>query len=45
MLVHPDVFKRLQEEIDTVTGGERLPEFEDRKDMPYLECVLMEVYR
>lgn len=45
MVLHPDVAAKVQTEIDSVTGGERLPELEDRKHLPYLECVLMEVYR
>ncbi|EED83458.1 predicted protein [Postia placenta Mad-698-R] len=45
MVLYPDVAAKVQTEIDSVTGGERLPEIEDRKHLPYLECVLMEVYR
>ena len=45
MVLHPDVYKKAQEEIDRVIGPERLPDFEDREQLPYLECVLKEVVR
>ncbi|KAF8991973.1 cytochrome P450 [Cyathus striatus] len=34
-----------QLELDRVVGRDRLPEFEDREELPYLECVLQECYR
>ncbi|KAF8646264.1 hypothetical protein AX16_007304 [Volvariella volvacea WC 439] len=45
MTRHPEVYAKVQAEIDSVTRGERLPDFEDRPLLPYLECVLQEVYR
>ncbi|CCM01420.1 uncharacterized protein FIBRA_03471 [Fibroporia radiculosa] len=45
MVLHRDVFLKAQAEVDRVTGGSRLPDFDDRDSMPYLECVLKEVYR
>ncbi|CCL99956.1 uncharacterized protein FIBRA_01981 [Fibroporia radiculosa] len=45
MVLHPDVFLRAQAEVDRVTGHLRLPNFDDRLSMPYVECVLREVYR
>ncbi|PSR76830.1 hypothetical protein PHLCEN_2v8211, partial [Hermanssonia centrifuga] len=45
MVINPEVFKKAQEEIDQVVGNDRLPDFEDRKSLPYLECVLKELYR
>ncbi|KAI0640974.1 cytochrome P450 [Trametes meyenii] len=45
MVLHPEVFRRAQQELDTVVGRSRLPDFEDRESLPYLECVLNEVYR
>lgn len=33
------------EEIDGIIGTERLPEFEDRISLPYLECILQETLR
>ncbi|KAG5639445.1 hypothetical protein H0H81_002316, partial [Sphagnurus paluster] len=34
-----------QEEIDAVIGAQRLPEFHDREQLPYIECLLQEVLR
>ena len=45
MVQHPDVAKRAQEEIDSIIGRDRLPTSEDRKRLPYIECILKEVYR
>ncbi|EPS95640.1 hypothetical protein FOMPIDRAFT_146399 [Fomitopsis schrenkii] len=42
---YQDVQKKAQEEIDKVTGSERLPHFEDRASMPYMEALIKEVYR
>ncbi|EED83484.1 predicted protein, partial [Postia placenta Mad-698-R] len=45
MTLHPEVLRKVQEEIGAVVGAERLPELYDRKQLPYLDCVLLEVYR
>jgi len=45
MVLHPEVYKKAQAEIDRVIVDSRLPDFEDRHSLPYLECVLKEVYR
>ena len=45
MLLCPEAFKRAQAELDVVTGGSRLPDFEDRGSLPYLDCILSEVLR
>lgn len=45
MVLHPEVFKKAQAEIDRVVGSERLPDHEDRELLPYLDCVLKEVFR
>jgi len=45
MLLHPDCQRRAQEEIDAVVGSDRLPDFNDRDSLPYLECILNETYR
>ncbi|TFY65416.1 hypothetical protein EVG20_g5603 [Dentipellis fragilis] len=45
MVMFPDVFKKAQEEVDSVVGPDRLPDFDDRPSMPYLDRVLNEVYR
>lgn len=45
MVLHPEVFKRAQQEVDSIIGRSRLPDFDDRPNMPYLDCVLTEVLR
>ena len=45
MHVFIDVQKRAQEELDAVLKGERLPEFDDRDSLPYLQALLKEVIR
>ena len=45
MVLHPEVYAKAQAELDAVLGKERLPELDDRSSLPYLECVLKEVYR
>lgn len=37
--------RRAQEEIDAVIGNDRLPDLMDRSKLPYIECILKEVYR
>ncbi len=37
--------RKAQEEIDTVVGRDRLPEFSDRASLPYTNALLEEVYR
>lgn len=45
MARNPEVMKRAQAEIDNLTKGERLPTHDDRPRLPYVECMLKEVYR
>lgn len=45
MVLYPDVQTKVQSELDTVVGSNRLPQFEDRKNLPYLECIVQEAYR
>jgi cytochrome P450 len=45
MILHPDVFAKAQAEIDRVVGSDRLPDFQDRNSLPYVESVVKEVYR
>ena len=45
MTIYPDYQKRAQEEIDSVTGGKRLPTFEDRSMMPYVDALVFECLR
>lgn len=43
--MHPEILEKAQGEIDLVIGDSRLPEFDDRPLLPYLECVVREAYR
>ncbi|KAG0693088.1 cytochrome P450 [Suillus ampliporus] len=45
MVSYPDVQRRAQAEIDSVIGRDRLPTFEDRASLPYVESVLRETFR
>jgi len=45
MALYPATQKRAQEEIDRVVGTERLPDFEDRISLPYVEALLREILR
>ncbi|KAH9972642.1 cytochrome P450 [Lactifluus volemus] len=45
VILHPDTQKRAQEELDTVTGRERLPTFEDRPRLPFVDAMCKEVMR
>ena len=45
MVEHPRVWKRAQAEIDAVVGTDRLPEFDDRPSLPYVDAIIREVLR
>ncbi|KAI0734033.1 cytochrome P450 monooxygenase [Fomitopsis betulina] len=45
MTLHPEVLKKAQDEIAIVVGDSRLPDFDDRPQLPFIECVLRELYR
>ncbi|KAF9483933.1 cytochrome P450 [Pholiota conissans] len=43
--LHPRVLKKAQEEIDAVVGLDRLPTYDDRMSLPYINALIMEVLR
>jgi hypothetical protein len=45
MVLFPDVQKRIQAELDAVVGRKRLPTFEDRASLPYLDATIKESLR
>nr|XP_021498839.1 cytochrome P450 2D4 [Meriones unguiculatus] len=45
MILHPDVQRRVQQEIDEVIGQARRPEMADQARMPYTNAVVHEVQR
>jgi cytochrome P450 len=44
-LLHPEIQKKAQEELDAVTMRERLPTFEDRPWLPFVDAICKEVTR
>ncbi|KAF8879263.1 cytochrome P450 [Infundibulicybe gibba] len=45
MAIYPEVQEKAQAEIDSITGGARLPNFNDRDSMPYINAIIKEVLR
>ncbi|KAF5343042.1 hypothetical protein D9758_011166 [Tetrapyrgos nigripes] len=45
MRLYPNVMKKAQAEIDAVVGRDRLPTFEDRDHLPYIQAIVKEVLR
>ena len=45
LVLYPEVQRRAQEELDRVIGTSRLPTFDDRPTLPYIECIVKETLR
>ncbi|KAI9570433.1 cytochrome P450 [Boletus coccyginus] len=45
MVKNPRIWKRAQAEIDAVIGTDRLPEYEDRPSLPYVDAIVRETLR
>lgn len=45
MALYPAVQAKAQREIDALVGGDRLPTFADREDLPYVDALVKEVCR
>lgn len=45
MTLFPEIQKRCQAEIDSVTGGTRLPDLSDKDNLPYMNAVMWELMR
>ncbi|CAE6466716.1 unnamed protein product [Rhizoctonia solani] len=45
MVLYPEVQKKAQNELDSVIGHGRLPTFEDRDELPYIERMIQEILR
>ena len=45
MLHYPDVMKKAQNEVDSVIGPSRMPEFSDMESLPYVSALIKEVAR
>lgn len=45
MTLFPEVQHKAQEELDRVVGTSRLPTYEDRQNLPYIDALMKEVLR
>lgn len=45
VLLHPELQRKAQDEIDSVTGRGRFPTFEDRPKLPFVDALCKEVLR
>ncbi|KAI4241138.1 MAG: hypothetical protein L6R42_011360, partial [Xanthoria sp. 1 TBL-2021] len=45
LLIFPEVVQKAHEEIDRVVCTDRLPTFEDRKNLPYIDGIVKEAWR
>ena len=45
MALNPEVQEKAHAEIDAVIGPDRLPDFEDRPSLPYINAIVKEVMR
>ncbi|KIY48888.1 cytochrome P450 [Fistulina hepatica ATCC 64428] len=45
MVLYPEVQARAQKEIDEVIGGDRLPNCNDQAHLPYVQALVLEIYR
>ncbi|CAH0019846.1 unnamed protein product [Clonostachys rhizophaga] len=45
MILYPEVLRKAHEEIEKVVGSDRLPNFDDRPNLPYVEGIVKEMYR
>ncbi len=45
LVLSPHVQKRAQAELDLIVGRDRLPTFDDRPRLPYIEAICKEVVR
>ena len=43
--LHPEAYRRAQEEIDRVVGRDRLPKLDDRARLPYIDALEKETFR
>jgi hypothetical protein len=45
LVVDPVIQARAQAELDMVIGRNRLPDFSDRENLPYIQCIISETFR
>lgn len=42
---HPEIQRKLQQEIDSAIARDRLPTLQDQKNLPYVQATMLELYR
>ncbi|KAJ6502264.1 cytochrome P450 [Mycena sanguinolenta] len=45
MALHPEIQAKAQAELDAVVGNHRLPSYDDRESLPYINAITKEVFR
>jgi cytochrome P450 len=45
MILHPDIQEKVHDLIETVVGTKRLPTFQDRSSLLYIDAILRECLR
>ncbi|KAF9022880.1 cytochrome P450 [Hymenopellis radicata] len=45
MVLNPDVLKQAHEELDVAVGRQRLPNFDDRSNLPLIQAIILEALR
>lgn len=45
MMLNPEAQRRAQEKLDQVIGHDRLPDFNDLGEIPYVRAIVMEAFR
>ena len=45
MILNPEIAKKGRAEIDAVIGSDRMPTFEDRANLPYINAIVKETIR
>jgi cytochrome P450 len=45
MALNPDVLRKAQEEINTIVGSQRLPSIVDKTRLPYINALILELFR
>ena len=45
MVQNPEIYAKAQKELEEVIGYDRLPDFNDRESLPYLNRIIKESYR
>lgn len=45
MAMSPEIRKKAQEELELAVGPDRLPTYDDRESLPYIQAILLECTR